>query len=161
MLVGAGVGGGLLLGWALTPRRFAPPLAPGKDEIVTQAAVEHSIAVPQSPVARAKIRIALRERGVHYGSTKGADFAVATKWNPAWDDMPLTLDLYGWDAKKMGQLAAPEGGQVLPLAPLPQYALRKERKQEEEEESSEDEEFYRRQLMAFDITKFDATAISC
>ena len=40
--------------------------APGKDEIVSQAAVEHSIAVPQSPVARAKIRIALRERGAHY-----------------------------------------------------------------------------------------------
>ncbi len=39
---------------------------PGKDEIVTQAAVEHSIAVPQSPVARAKIRISLRERGAHY-----------------------------------------------------------------------------------------------
>ena len=40
--------------------------APGKDEIVTQAAVEHSIAVPQTPVARAKIRISLRERGAHY-----------------------------------------------------------------------------------------------
>jgi hypothetical protein len=39
---------------------------PGKDEIVTQAAVEHSIVVPQAPVARAKIRIALRERGAHY-----------------------------------------------------------------------------------------------
>lgn len=40
--------------------------SPGKDELVTQAMVEHAIAVPQTPVARAKIRIALRERGAHY-----------------------------------------------------------------------------------------------
>lgn len=53
LLIGAGVGGGLVLGWALTPRRFAPPLAPGKDEVAFNAWLKIgsdgvvSVAVPQ------------------------------------------------------------------------------------------------------------------
>jgi CubicO group peptidase (beta-lactamase class C family) len=39
---------------------------PGKDQIVTQAMVEHAIELPQAQIARAKIRISLRERGAHY-----------------------------------------------------------------------------------------------
>jgi isoquinoline 1-oxidoreductase beta subunit len=53
LLIGAGAGGGLLLGWALTPRSFAPPLAPGKDEVAFNAWLKIgsdgvvSVAVPQ------------------------------------------------------------------------------------------------------------------
>ena len=31
LLIGTAAGGGLLLAWTLLPRRYAPPLAPGKD----------------------------------------------------------------------------------------------------------------------------------
>lgn len=37
ILLGAGAAGGLLVAWSLTPRRFAPPLAPGKNEYAFDA----------------------------------------------------------------------------------------------------------------------------
>ena len=37
MLIGAGVAGGLVAAWALTPRRFAPPLTAGEGEYAFDA----------------------------------------------------------------------------------------------------------------------------
>ncbi|HNJ48640.1 MAG TPA: molybdopterin-dependent oxidoreductase, partial [Novosphingobium sp.] len=37
VLLGAGAAGGLILAWSLTPRRFAPPLAPGPGEYAFDA----------------------------------------------------------------------------------------------------------------------------
>ncbi len=37
LLIGAGAAGGLLVAWALTPRRFDPPLAAGEGEVVFDA----------------------------------------------------------------------------------------------------------------------------
>ena len=40
--------------------------APGKDELVAQAAVEHAVEFTLGTTSRTKVRIALRERGAHY-----------------------------------------------------------------------------------------------
>ncbi len=37
LFIGAGAAGGLLLGWVLTPRSFAPPLVAGRDEVAFDA----------------------------------------------------------------------------------------------------------------------------
>lgn len=103
LLIGAGVGGGLLLGWALTPRRFAPPLEPGKDEVAFNAWLKIandgvvSVAVPQlemgqgvttliPQVVAVELGADWRQVAVEPAPVSGAypNVALAAKWSEQW-----------------------------------------------------------------------------
>jgi len=103
LLIGAGVGGGLLLGWALTPRRFAPPLEPGEDEFAYNAWLKIandgvvSVAVPQlemgqgvttliPQVVAVELGADWRQVAVEPAPVSGAypNVALAAKWAEHW-----------------------------------------------------------------------------
>lgn len=112
LLIGAGVGGGLLLGWALTPRQFAPPLEPGKDEIAFNAWLKIgadgviSVAVPQlemgqgvttliPQVVAVELGADWRQIAVEPAPVSGAypNVPLAAKWAEHW--MPVFSGLAG------------------------------------------------------------------
>lgn len=110
VLLGAGATGGLVLAWALTPRRFAPPLVPGsgeyafdawlkigKDGVVTVAVPELeagqgiSTLIPQ--IVAMELGADWRQVAVEPAPVSGAyaNVPLAARWAPLW--MPLFAGL--------------------------------------------------------------------
>ncbi len=110
VLVGGALGGGLLLAWALTPRRFAPPLAPGKGETGFGAWLKIgrdgmvSVAVPQLEMGQGITtllpQVVAQELGADWRQVAAepapvsgayANVPLAVEWAPLW--MPFAAGL--------------------------------------------------------------------
>lgn len=110
VLVGGALGGGLLLAWGLTPRRFAPPLAPGKGETLFGAWLRIgrdgvvSVAVPQLEMGQGITtllpQVIARELGADWRQVAAepapisgayANVPLAAQWAPLW--MPFAAGL--------------------------------------------------------------------
>lgn len=127
VLIGAGAAGGLLVAWALTPRRFDPPLAAqegeqvfnawlriGRDGVVTVAVPDLEMGqgittlIPQ--VVAAELGADWRQVAVQPASVSGvyANAPLAAHWRSLW--MPLTPDLaeseHSLLAKRFGERKA-------------------------------------------------------
>ena len=106
VLIGTAVGGGLLVAWALRPRTFADPLAPGRGEHAFGAWLKIgedgvvTVAVPQLEMGQGVTtvlpQVVARELGADWRqvavepapvSGAYANIPLAAKWAPLW--MPL------------------------------------------------------------------------
>lgn len=103
MLAGGALGGGLLLAWGLTPRRFAPPLVPGKGETLFGAWLKIgrdgvvTVAVPQLEMGQGittllpqvlaqELGADWRQVAVEPAPVSGAyaNVPLAAEWAPLW-----------------------------------------------------------------------------
>ncbi len=103
LLIGAGATGGLIVAWALTPRRFAPPLAAGRDEVVFDAWLKIgkdgvvTVAVPQLEMGQgvttllpqiiaAELGADWRQIAVEPAPISGAyaNVPLAARWSALW-----------------------------------------------------------------------------
>ena len=103
LMIGAGATGGLIVAWALTPRRFAPPLAAGRDEVVFDAWLKIgkdgvvTVAVPQLEMGQgvttlipqiiaAELGADWRQVAVEPAPISGAyaNVPLAARWSALW-----------------------------------------------------------------------------
>lgn len=86
-----------------------------------------------SPPNRKAMASNYRERGVHYGKTKGADFKVLNEdeWVSAWDSPPDVLKLLGWNARPHGKSYPPEWSEEQISQYLKEEAIKKSQENEE------------------------------
>ena len=122
ILAGAAVGGGLLVAWTLTPRRYPPPLAAGRDEALFDAWLKISadgvvsVAVPQLEMGQGvstllpqivamELGADWRQVAVEPAPPSGAypNLPLAARWAPLWKptfeflaDKPDDLLLRRW-----------------------------------------------------------------
>ncbi len=106
LFIGAGASGALLLGWVLTPRSFAPPLAAGRDEVAFDAWLKIgkdgvvTVAVPQLEMGQgvstllpqiiaAELGADWRQVAVEPAPISGAypNTVLAARWSRLW--MPV------------------------------------------------------------------------
>lgn len=110
LLIGAGAAGGLLVAWALTPRRFDPPLAAGEGEVTFDAWLKIgrdgviTVAVPDlemgqgittliPQIVATELGADWRQVAVEPAPVSGAygNVPLAAQWRELW--MPLLPDL--------------------------------------------------------------------
>lgn len=110
LLIGAGATGGLLVAWALTPRSFAPPLAPAEGEFALNAWLKIgtdgvvTVAVPQlemgqgittllPQIVATELGADWRQVAVEMAPVSGAyaNVPLAAGWAPLW--MPVFTGL--------------------------------------------------------------------
>ena len=110
ILLGAGAAGGLLVAWALTPRRFTPPLEPGKGEYAFDAWLKIgkdgvvTVAVPEAELGQGITtlipQIVAHELGADWQqiavepapvSGAYANAVLAAHWSSLW--MPFAVGL--------------------------------------------------------------------
>ncbi len=127
LLIGAGAAGGLLVAWALTPRRFDPPLAAnegeqvfnawlkiGRDGVVTVAVPDlemgQGITTLLPQIVATELGADWRQVAVEPAPVSGAygNAPLAAQWRSLW--MPLLPDLAGGEdstlAKRFGEREA-------------------------------------------------------
>lgn len=110
LLIGAAVGGGLLVAWSLGSRHYSPPLTPGEGEVAFDAWIKIArdgvvtVAVPQlemgqgittllPQIVAVELGADWRQMAVEPAPISGAypNAPLAARWAPLW--MPLTPSL--------------------------------------------------------------------
>lgn len=116
LLIGGALGGGLLVAWGLTPRRFPLPVAPRAGETAFNAWLRIdetglvTVAVPQlemgQGVGTVLAQVAAMELGADWGQVAAepapvsgvyANVPLAAKWAPLW--LPFGAELGGGSAR--------------------------------------------------------------